>query len=62
MYWPFTLEKKTLINARESSDQCLNIVFVYSTEGGIKGEEKRNLELAAISSHTFLMFIPLFLN
>lgn len=55
-------KKKTLIKAREGSEQSLNIVFVHSTEGSIKGEKKRNLELAAISNHTFLMFIPLFLN
>lgn len=32
-------------------------------DGGIKEEEEKgNLELEAISNHTFLMFIPLFLN
>lgn len=54
-----------LINAGEGSEQCLNIVLVYSTEGGIKGDVgvgESNLELAAISNHTFFMFIPLFLN
>ncbi len=37
----FHTEKKTLINAREGSEQCLNTVFVYSTEGGIKGEGEK---------------------
>lgn len=40
------------------------IVLVNSTEGGIKGGEKKggNLNLGAISHHAFLMFIPPFVN
>lgn len=46
-----------LINAGEGSEQCLNIVLVRSTEGGIKGEgEKKFRTCGNFQSYIFNAF------